>query len=47
MGVLFAVGLPLFALATLIPLYILFSALLPYIEPLFLKAAAFNVFEIL
>lgn len=47
---LFSVGLPLFALAALIPACKLFESLLnrfPRLETAILKAAAFNVFEYL
>lgn len=46
---LFSVGLPLAALTILIPLYLAWETVLtrfPAIEPLFMKAAAFNIFEI-
>lgn len=42
---LFSVGLPVLALAVLIPFYKIFAAIFPHIEPLLMKAAAFNVFE--
>lgn len=50
MMALFSVGLPLAALTVLIPLYLAWKTVLtrfPAIEPLLMKAAAFNIFEIL
>lgn len=42
---LFSVGLPVLALAALIPLYLVWKTIFPAIEPLFMKALAFNLFE--
>lgn len=45
MMTLLSVGLPLVAMAALIPFYKIFEAVFPGIEPLLNKALAFNVFE--
>lgn len=42
---LFSVGLPFMAMGALIPLYLAWKTIFPAIEPLFMKAAAFNLFE--
>lgn len=47
MMTLVSVGLPLAALAALIPAYLAWETVFPRIEPLLMKAAAFNIFEIL
>lgn len=48
MMTLFSVGLPVLALGVLIPLYLAWETVLtrfPTLEPLLMKAAAFNLFE--
>ena len=48
MMTLFSVGLPVLALGALIPLYLAWETVLsrfPTLEPLLMKAAAFNLFK--